>query len=398
MPDGNLRKSLLRSRGTHSDGRVTYIELFFDLIFVFAITQLSHGLVEHLTVGGALKVALLFVAIWWVWIATSWVTNWLDPERMEVRLMLLVLMLAGLVMSISIPTAFEGDGLAFAGALVSVELGRSLFMIWALRKEASGSRRNFKRIISWQAVAALFWIAGALHGEEERLALWCVAIAITWVGPAAGFYVPGIGRSTSGDWDVDGGHMAERCSLFIIIALGESILATGVAFTEHPMTGWLAFISTFVGSAAMWWIYFDTGAERGSLKIASDVDPGRLARLAYTYLHLPIVAGIVVVAVGDELVLAHSHGAMTLSTAIVMIGGPALYIFGTLLFKTTIAGRAPLSHMIGLVLFFALSFVAMRLEPVILSVATMAILLQVAIWEAVVLRRDSEEPRVSIVP
>ena len=163
----------------------------------------------------------------------------------------------------------------------------------------------------------------------------------------------------------------------------------------HLAAGWLPFVITFVGSVAMWWIYFDTGAERGSHRIASDADPGRLARLAYTYLHLPIVAGIIVVAVSDELVLAHAHGEMTPTVAIVMIGGPALYILGTLLFKTTIAARPPLSHMVGLALLIALSFAALRLDPLHLSGATTAVLLQVAIWEAISLRRGAAKTAVS---
>ena len=304
MSSNPARKSFLRQRSGHDHARVTFIELFFDLVFVFAVTQLSHGLIAHLTWGGAFEVALIFVAIWWVWIATSWVTNWLDPEKTPVRLLMLVLMLAGLVLTISIPDAFGENALSFAGALVTLELGRSSFMLWALGKTNTRNTLNFKRIISWQALSAVFWISGALH-EELRLGLWCVAAALTWTAPAVGFYVPSLGRSLSADWDVDGNHIAERCSLFIIIALGESILVTGAAFAEHSDAGWLAFASTFVGTAAMWWIYFDTSAERASNKIANDVDPGRMARLDYTYLHMLIVAGIIVVAVSDEIVLSH---------------------------------------------------------------------------------------------
>ena len=395
MTNEKAAGSLLRIRGGEAQGRVTFIELFFDLVFVFAVTQLSHGLAEHLTMMGAFRVALLFIAIWWIWVSTSWVTNWLDPDRVPVRLMLLALMFAGLVLSISIPAAFEGSARPFALALVALEVGRSGFMLWALRKDQPRNRRNFQRIILWQAACAFFWLWGAWAGEEMQLPLWCVAVALTWIAPAAGFYAPGLGRSTTSDWDVDGHHMAERCSLFIIIALGESILVTGSAMSGHLAAGWLPFVITFVGSVAMWWIYFDTGAERGSHRIASDADPGRLARLAYTYLHLPIVAGIIVVAVSDELVLAHAHGEMTPTVAIVMIGGPALYILGTLLFKTTIAARPPLSHMVGLALLIALSFAALRLDPLHLSGATTAVLLQVAIWEAISLRRGAAKTAVS---
>jgi len=385
------RKSLLRSRGGHENGRVTFIELFFDLVFVFAVTQLSHGLIAHLSWGGAFGVALLFAAIWWVWISTSWVTNWLDPEQTPVRLLILVLMLAGLVLTISVPYAFGETALSFAGALVTLELGRSSFMLWALGKANARNTRNFQRIISWQALSAVFWISGALY-EEYRLALWCVAVAVTWTAPAAGFYVPRLGYSLSSDWDVDGNHLAERCSLFIIIALGESILVTGAAFAEKGDAGWLAFASTFIGTAAMWWIYFDTSAERASNKISHDADPGSLARLGFTYLHMLIVAGIIVVAVGDEIVLAHGHAEMSMSAAVVILGGPALYLLGNLFFKWTVTGRPPLSHMAGLVVLGATGFAAFRFEPMGLAIAATAVLAATALWETLSWRRGPQKP------
>lgn len=390
-----ISAALLRPRGGDAHGRVTFIELFFDLIFVFAVTQLAHTLVEHLTLGTAFRVALLFVAIWWVWIATSWVTNWLDPDRTLVRLLMLALMLTGLVMTISIPKAFAENAMSFALALVVLELGRSSFMLWAVGKANTRHTANFQRIILWQALCAIFWIAGGLI-EELRILLWGVAVMLTWLAPAAGFYVPRLGRSTSRDWDVDGNHMAERCSLFIIIALGESILVTGSTFASHPDIGWVGFASAFIGCAAMWWIYFDTGAERGSEKISQDADPGSMARLAYTYLHLLIVAGIIIVAVGDEMVLANGHGAMATSTLAVMIGGPALYLTGCLFFKWTIAGFPPLSHMAGLLLLGGLAFVALSLDPLLLSCATTLILVVVAIWEALSQRRGSQPAKSSL--
>ncbi len=307
MATGRAGESLLRVRGGHEHSRVTYVELFFDLVFVFAITQLSHTLLEHLTPGGLLQTALLFLAVWWVWIYTSWATNWLDPEKAPVRLMLFVLMLAGLVLSTSIPKAFETKGLAFAGAYVVMQVGRCLFTTWALKGHSPGNYRNFQRITCWMALSAVFWIAGAFAEGEGRLWLWLAALAIEYISPPLRFWTPGLGASTTTDWDVEGGHMAERCGLFIILALGESILVTGTTFGNLPWTAVTvaAFSSAFVGSVAMWWIYFNIGAERASRTIAASSDPGRVARLSYTYLHIPLVAGIIVAAVGDELVLAH---------------------------------------------------------------------------------------------
>jgi len=383
-----MRKSLLRTRQRHEHSRVTFVELFFDLVFVFAITQLSHALLGHLTLLGLLQATLLFMAVWWVWIYTSWVTNWLDPERTPVRLLLFALMLAGLVLSTSIPKAFDAKGLAFAGAYVFMQVGRCLFMLWALKGHSPGNYRNFLRITSWLTLSAVFWIAGALAEGEWRLGLWLAALAIEYVSPSLYFWTPGLGRSTTADWDVEGGHMAERCGLFIIIALGESILVTGAKFGNLPWTAATiaAFLVAFVGSVAMWWIYFNIGAERASRHIAGSGDPGRVARLSYTYLHLPLVAGIIVAAVGDELVLAHPTGHTDAKTAAVLIGGPALYLLGNLMFKRATAASPALSHMVGLGLLVLLIPVSTLVQPLTFSAATTAVLVLVAAWETLSFR------------
>jgi low temperature requirement protein LtrA len=383
MPDALARQSVLRPRHGHEDSRVTFVELFFDLVFVFAVTQLSHLLLAHLSLLGVLQTTLLLMAVWWVWVFTSWVTNWLDPDRPPVRLLLFVLMLAGLVLSTSLPEAFEARGLAFAAAYVFMQVGRSLFMLWALRAHNPRSRRNFQRITVWLAAAGAFWIAGGLASHDARLALWALALLIEYLSPSVGFWTPGLGRSTTADWDIEGGHIAERCGLFIIIALGESILVTGATFGElawTPVTA-AAFLAAFVGSVAMWWIYFNVGAGRGSHLIANSADPGRLGRLAYTYLHLLIVAGIIVAAVGDELVLAHPTGHGDPWTTATMVGGPALYLAGNLLFKRATAERLPLSHLGGLVLLALLIPLAGAVPPLATAGAAMLVLVLVAAWE-----------------
>jgi low temperature requirement protein LtrA len=377
------RDNFLRIRGDHEHGRVTFVELFFDLVFVFAVTQLSHRLLEHLTPFNLLQTTLLFLAVWWVWIYTTWVTNWVDPRHSAVRLMLFALMLAGLILSTSIPLAFETAGVAFAGAYVFMQVGRSLFMLWCLRHHSATNFRNFQRICAWLAFAGLFWIAGALADGTARLGLWGVALLIEYVAAWIGFWTPGLGRSMTADWDVEGHHMAERCGLFMIIALGESILVTGATFAKLDLSALTvaAFATAFVGSVAMWWIYFNIGAERASHHIAMSADPGRQARIAYTYLHIPLVAGIIVVAVADELVLAHPSGHIDDRTIAAILGGPALYLVGNLLFKRTVYGLFPLSHIVGLILLAALFPAAHAVSPLQLSAATTLTLVVVAIWE-----------------
>ncbi|HZD25286.1 MAG TPA: low temperature requirement protein A, partial [Alphaproteobacteria bacterium] len=175
--------SLLRRRDGASSGRVTAVELFFDLVFVFAVTQLSHTLLEALTPAGALRTALLLTAVWWVWIYTSWVTNWLDPERAPVRLCLFVLMLAGLLLSVSIPEAFGERGLLFAGAYAFMQVGRTLFFLWAVRGGPFNMVRNFQRILVWLTLSGLVWIAGGLAEGGLRLALWALALLVEFVSP-----------------------------------------------------------------------------------------------------------------------------------------------------------------------------------------------------------------------
>jgi len=380
--------ALLRERVEHQHARVAYVELFFDLVFVFAITQISHTLLEHFSGLGLAQAAFLLGAVWWVWIYTSWVTNWLDPETTPVRLLLFGLMFLGLVMSCTLPEAFGASGLAFAAVYVATQVSRSLFAMASLKDASPANYRNFQRITIWLCCSGVFWIAGGLSEGPLRFGLWLVALGIEYVGPAVGFRVLGLGRSLTSDWNVEGGHLAERCALFIIIALGESVLMTGATAAKLPTTAvnLTAFANAFLSSVAMWWIYFHIGAERGSRIIANSDDPGRIARIAYTYLHILLVAGIILVAVGDELVIAHPLGHTDGRTAIAVASGPACYLLGNLLFKRVTAGGFPLSHLVGLGLIAILAFCSNLLPPLGFSLAATAILIVVAAWEAISLR------------
>jgi low temperature requirement protein LtrA len=392
------RPTLLRARGGHDGSRVSMVELFFDLVFVFAVTQLSHTLLAQLDAVGAAQTTLLLVAVWGVWIYTSWATNWLEPERIAVRTCLLALMLAGLVLSSSIPKAFAEHGLAFACAYASMQVGRTLFFLWAVRAGPVHLRANFQRILVWFSVSALFWIGGGFTADGARFTLWAAALLLEFISPWAYFYVPGLGRSSTADWDVDPHHLAERCALFVIIALGESLLVTGAAFSDLKWSGTavVAFASAFLGSVAMWWIYFDTGARRATDHFTHSGDPGRVGRSAYTYLHLPIVAGIIVCAVADELVLAHPGHASDAGIAAIL-GGPALYLLGNALFKwlTNVRRAPPLSHMAGLLLLLALApFAFLHLfSALALGVTTTAIMIVVAAWEAIAIHRRPKAAR-----
>jgi low temperature requirement protein LtrA len=382
--------SLLRTRQGHT--RVTYVELFFDLVFVFAVTQLSHTLLEHLTLLGALQTLFLLLAVWWVWMYTCWFTNWIDPDKPSVRMMMFLLMLAGLMLSASIPHAFGHEGLLFACAYAFMQVVRTAFLLHALRAHDRANFVNMRRVLVWLCASAILWIAGGCVEGEARVIVWLAALGLEYLGPLVYFYVPGLGRSSTADWKIDGAHMAERCALFVIIALGESILVTGATAASLPATApaICAFVVAFVGSVAMWWIYFNIGAERGSREFAGAADPGRVARNVYTYFHIPIVAGIVVCAVADEITIAHPTGHLSPAAAAVLLGGPALYLAGNIYFKRASSRYYPLSHLAGLGMLAVVAAICPTLShvtPLGVGVATSVILVVVAVWETISLRK-----------
>jgi low temperature requirement protein LtrA len=340
-----------------------------------------------------LQVTLLFLAVWWVWVYTFWITNWLNPEKTPVRLLLFALTLGGLVLSTSIPTAFDGRGLWFAVAYATMQVGKTVFLWVSTPPSRPLARMSAVRITAWLSMSAIFWIAGGFAQGQSRLLLWAIALGIEYLSPAVRFWIPRYGASAVADWVIEGGHIAERCAGFIIIALGESIVVTGATFADLTWTteNVTAFVSAFVGSLAMWWIYFHKGAEAGSEQISRSSEPGRLARLAYTYLHMPIVAGIILSAVADELVLKHPSGHSDLRTVVSAIGGPLLFLVGTILFKHSIRGFLQLSHGAGIIALAGLAWFASDLSPLMLSILTTAIMIVIAVWESISLRSDAEE-------
>ena len=384
----NERGRLFRPIVPHEHSRVTYAELLFDLVFVFAVTQVSHTLLAKFTPLGALQTTMLLLSVWWVWVYTCWITNWLNPELTPVRLLLFVLMLGGLVLSTSIPMAFTSRGLWFALAYAAMQVGRTLFWLVSTPRERASARMNAVRILVWLSTSAIFWIAGGFAQGYARLVLWALALGIEYISPAVRFWIPKYGASSVADWYVEGGHMAERCAGFIIIALGESIVVTGATFADLNWTREVvvAFLSSFVASLAMWWIYFDKGARAGSELISNSSEPGRLARLAYTYLHLPIVAGIILSAVADDLVLWHPLGEPDARTVLSAVGGPLLFLIGTSLFKHTVRGFLQLSHGVGIVALCVIGWFGRDWSPLTLSILTTALMIAVATWESISLR------------
>src|SRR5258708_36446445 len=171
MAGDDQRGALFRPILPNQHSRVTYAEVFFDLVFVFAVTQVSHTLLGQFTPLGALQTTLLFLAVWWVWVYTAWVTNWLNPELTPVRLLLFLLMLGGLVLSTSIPKAFESRGLWFAIAYAAMQVGRTTFLLASVPPSRPFMQRNAIRMLAWLSASAVFWIAGGIAGGEARVVL-----------------------------------------------------------------------------------------------------------------------------------------------------------------------------------------------------------------------------------
>jgi len=370
--------SLLRVRsGTQ---RVTNVELFFDLVYVFAVTQLSHHLLGQPTVEGALQTALLLVLVWLAWAYTTWVTNWLDPERIAVRLMLVTLMLVSLVMSAALPDAFTTRGLVVGGAYATMQIGRTAFVVAALNGQPL--RRNFERILAWCLVSGALAVAGGLaHGHTREL-LWALAAGVDLLGGAAGFYTPGLGRSATSEWTIEGSHFAERCQGFVIIALGESIVVIGATLSQLPSVtaaAVAAFAAAFAGSVALWWVYFDRSAEEAARVIAASADPGRLGRSAYHSIHPVMVAGIIVTAAADQKMLSDPAGIPAPPTIWMVLGGAALFLAGHAAFKATVWRVTPWSRLAAIALLALLAIPAPHLPGAALAACAGAVVVAVAI-------------------
>lgn len=382
-PRFGLRRDLLRPNDGERSDRVTYIELFFDLIFVFALTQLSRYLSENQTPLGAVESTILVLALWWVWIYTTWVTNWLDPAKLPVRGVIIALALVGLVMSTSLFESFADRGMVFAIAYVTMQLGRTVFMIVAVARHDTRLAHDFTRVLVWLTAAGVFWILGAVLPLEFRLPIWIAAILIEYLSAAVGFRVPGLASARVGDWDLSGEHIAERSALFVIIAIGESFLVTGFAFVaqEASVQGVLGVLLAFVGGVTMWWLYFDRTQTVGAEAIAESEHPGRLARIAYTYVHVIVIGGIVLTSVADKEILSRPDDAMTLSTALTVVGGPALYLLGLAVFRWVVARDRLTSHLVGLGMLLAAALAAPLVSPLGLGALATGVLVIVAVWE-----------------
>jgi low temperature requirement protein LtrA len=321
---------IIRSREP-GEQRATFFELFFDLVYVFAVTQLSHHLLADLSWSGAAQTAFMLVAVYWAWNYTTWMTNWFDPDTAPVRLVLIFVMLASLLMAVAIPEGFGEYALLFACGYSGLQIGRNAFVVAVTPR--GPFNQNFRQILAWSVLSGPLWVAGAVvDADGLRWALWLGALGLDLAGPLASYWLPGLGHTPMSQWQIEGAHFGERFQLFVIIALGESIVLAGATASDTGLSIEVvsALLLAFLSSTALWWLYFGqvAGTVFERIRTATLEERGQIGRDIYTYLHLPIVAGIVLVAVADELVIAHPRGDLNDAGALVALGGPALFLAG----------------------------------------------------------------------
>jgi low temperature requirement protein LtrA len=366
-------------RGGEGERRATYFELFFDLVYVFGVTQLSHHLLGNLTWTGAAETAFLLLVVYWAWNYTTWMANWFDPDVAAVRLVLAMVMLGSLLMAVSIPEAFGDHALLFAASYCGLQVARNAFVVAVT--PAGPFHRNFVQILAWSVLSVPFWIVGALTDDAARWGWWLAALAVDLGAPLVRYWIPRLGSTPMGEWQIDPGHFAERFQLFVIIVLGESIVVTGATASDVGLTASVvvALGLAFVSTVALWWLYFGQTATAAVRRIAADDTPGRIGRDAYTYLHLPIVAGILLTAVGDELVIAHPDEDLGTAGALVTLGGPALFLLGVLVFGARVGRHQPWTRTATVVLLLAAVPLAAEVHALVVSGVVTAILVLLVI-------------------
>lgn len=318
--------------------------------------------------------------VWWAWNYTTWMTNWFDPESLPVRVVLIAIMAMGLVMSVAIPHAFDSASLLFAGSYVALQVTRNAFNVWAV-PAGTVRHRAFQRILAHSIASGVLYVAGAIVGGEWLAPLWVAALVLDYAGPYLRYWTPGLGASGLTDWDIDGMHFAERFHLLVIIALGEGIVVTGAtaSYAELGTETVLALLLAFLTTAAMWWLYFDFVAERSRERLHRAEQPGKLARDAFTYLHLPIVFGIILTAVGDELLVAHPGDPYEIP--VLAVAGPALYLLGHNFFRLSMAHSISMNRLVATFALLALLPLADQASALVMSALVLAVLVALIVRE-----------------
>ncbi|MFC6016009.1 low temperature requirement protein A [Plantactinospora solaniradicis] len=346
-----------------SRGRATYLELFLDLVYVFALTRLSQRLTDDYTVSRRTLLSelgqtlLVLLALWQVWLLTAWMTSRFDPRRVEIQLLVIGSMFGAMIMAVSLPQAFGERGVIFASTFVAIQIGRSLILVLLLRGHSRQPAST--RILFWAAVSSIGWIAGALNGGAGRGIFWTAALILEFLGPALRWPTPGLGRTGHTEWRIGAPHLAERYQQVLLIALGEAILVSGFVLSAvgFAVERTATFVATFVTTVLFWRIYFYQARHPLASAFDSSRDQLRLSRSA-GYTHLVMVCGIVSTAVGYGLLIADPYPPHDLTWISIIFGGPAIYLAGRAWCEYEMSRQIPVTRWYGLLALALLTPVA----------------------------------------
>ncbi len=368
---------------------VTPLELFFDLVYVFTVSQLAHNLLGQVDARGMAETLVLTLAVMYAWFMTVWTSNWLDGDRQPVRLLLLGLMFASLLMSTSVSEAFGDRAGLFVIGYLSIQIGRTAFAVVSFR----GHRlhMHFVNAMAWEIGTAPIWIAGIAAEGDARLALWALAALVSYGGVIAGHPLPGRKSPFSSDSQIYAEHLLERFRLFFLIALGETVLTIGNAFVDQPVQAdrLLVLAVAFAGTVALWWCYFHR-AERIGLNAVDDAaDASRIVGLG-NYTLIAMVIGIIAIAVGDELAIAGPHDPSTVNTAVLIFGGPAIFLLAQLTFMRRATGSVSGPRLLACIALVVLGIATLPLGLLAAVIASSAVLIAVAIDDS---RRERADAR-----
>jgi low temperature requirement protein LtrA len=363
-------------RRVRLDERASPLELFFDLVFVFALTQVTSLMADETTWEGVLKGMLVLTALWWAWGAYAWLTNYVNTDETRERLLLFVSMAGMLVAALAVPGAFGDDAVLFACAYAVVRWMH--IFIFAEANEAIDTGQAITRLSRTALPAPALLIVAAFLDGADQLVLWGVALVIDLAGPLV-FGVRG--------FQVSPAHFAERFGLIVIIALGESIVAIGVG-AEGIDLGTSVVIAAVLGvalSAALWWAYFDVVAVAAERRFTRARGHARIlmARDAYSYLHLPMIAGIILVALGIKKTIGHVDDPLKTVPAAALLGGVAMYYGSHVAFRLRNMGTVNAPRVLAALACIALIPVATEIDSLGALALTAAVAASVIVYETV---------------
>ncbi|WP_433125575.1 low temperature requirement protein A [Micromonospora sp. CA-240977] len=373
-------------------GRATFLELFFDLVYVFALTRISARAFEDLTDGparehveaaitGSGKTLLLLLALWSVWQGTAWTTSRYDPYRVPLQTVVITALVCSMLLGVAIPRAFSETGLMFAVAYVIAQVTRPVILSFALG--AHPYRRLKVRMAVVYAFSGIFWISGAMLSTNTQVVLWSAALLIEYLAARCGWPVPGLGRSTISKWEIAGEHLAERYQQFFLVALGETILVAGFSYSMGPYESghvW-AFALALATSIMLWRIYVQRAGRILGEAVVKARHPANIGRSAADT-HLLMVIGLAATAVGYELIIEHPLERIPGAWLAMVLGGPALFLAGRARLEYEVFGRISPSRWIALTVLVVASVPLLRLPGVVATAVGVVVLAGVAVIDA----------------